>query len=260
MRNIQQVVTWSGWPVVGGVGLVIFVLLEPRPALTSEAPPNPDIPSIEVPTQAERFQVSARDQAPPPRGPKCQLDGRPGSGARKQAALAWFRDLSRRDRQTAGEICSMEANQACLALMPEKGSIQRDPEEQREYEKYVAEMLREERRELKRLTEKFPEIERDCVADYCAAMRSEARYCDTPLVVAFDAQPVTFTASRSTFAFQPDQPVSTQRRRGSRSISIMTARSRAAPSCSATPRACPMAPLQRMASSRSPRSTGIRTA
>jgi hypothetical protein len=161
------------------------------------------VPSIEVPTQAASFQVTARDPAPPPPS-KCRLDGRPGTGARRQAALAWFRDLSRRDRQTADEICSMGDNQPCPGRFP---SSRQTAEEQREQVTYHAELSRESIRELRQRTAKLPELERDCVADYCAAIHPPQ--CDTPLVIAFDAQPVAFTASRSTFAFQPDQPVST---------------------------------------------------
>lgn len=204
MRSIQQAVTRSTWPVAGTVALIVMVL-QPRPAVESEAPPIPDVPSLEVPAQEEWFQISAQDSAPPP-PTKCVLDGRPGSGAREKAARAWFRDLSRRDRQTVAEICSMDASEPCLGVM--FPAARATAEERREYDQYVAQMLREGRRELKRLTAQLPEIERDCAANYCAAMRPH--YCDTPLVVTFDAQPVAFgAASQSTFAFQPDQPVST---------------------------------------------------
>jgi hypothetical protein len=80
--------------------------------------------------------------------------------------------------------------------------------ERRAWAREAEEWMRPSRREIKRLIARLPDAERDCAVDYCAAMRPQ--FCDTPLVVAFDAQPVVFeSAHRSTFAFQPDQPVST---------------------------------------------------
>lgn len=201
--RIQQAVTWRGWPVVGGILLIALVLLDPKLPPSSEAPPIPNVPSIEVATPVAWVRVKAHDPAPPP-PTKCKLDGRPGSGARKQAALAWFRELSQRDRVTASWICSLDAAQPCLGVLFPAAT---GGDERREYDESVAQMLREGQREVRRLTDKLPEIERDCAMDYCVAMRP--KFCDTPLVVAFDAQPVVFGGGASTFAFQPGTPVST---------------------------------------------------
>ena len=148
---------------------------EPPVAPPLFAPDAPEIETIESTT-------AAHDPPPPAAAPIEELAIIPR--ARRQ----WFLALSPRDRHVVRQICRIRKSNPCAGMMP----IMRYPDG-------------EEPDAVQLLYAKLPG-DKGGVDMFCFHANGR-RGCSTPLVVAFDGQPIEFTDSPHTFAFDPGLPV-----------------------------------------------------
>ena len=142
--------------------------LEPAPRIV--APESPELDMI-------RFASSEREPPPPAAAPvpadNISLPGK----LRK-----WFASLESEERIAVRSICRVRRDNPCAGMMPRVG--EEDPIEAmyRALDTRASEHLDE----------------------FCR--HRGAGICDTPLVVAFDGEPITFTQSTHAFAFDPGMP------------------------------------------------------
>ena len=154
----------------------------PTPTPTPTTPPIPDPwkPTVDTPWPpgATVTRERARELGvPAPR--------RPITSAKR-----WFLALSREQRRDVTEICRQRAIDPCAGLLPRPRDAGPDP--------------------IVALFAGLSSEQADGVEGYCRQVNRGSRGCDTPLVIAFDAQPIVFTpASADRFAFTAGDPVAT---------------------------------------------------
>jgi len=136
----------------------------------------PDAPEVE----ALRSTTTAQDPPPPALSP--DLVGVPGRERR------WFLALDREQRHVVRQICRMQVQDPCFGLIAERTDEPESPT-------------------LLARARSF-DMHGD-VEQFCFHANGRRNRCNTPLVVAFDGQPIEFTASRARFAFTPGEPVAT---------------------------------------------------
>ena len=103
------------------------------------------------------------------------------------AGRSWFRSLAPEQRKAVRQVCRLRAS-PCYGLIVDAGTTEREAQ-------LLSAILEEDHRRL---------------AAYCRNTAPRRGTCNTPLVVSFDARPVTFTpAGEARFAFRPGAPVAT---------------------------------------------------
>lgn len=168
----------------------------PRPAasvITRDVAPLQTRPSP-APT-VEPVAAPVVDVTPPPPPappPKAATGRRPMSAAKR-----WFLGLSVEQRGNVKSLCEERIAHPCaamLAMVRELPPGEKPPEDPEE--KYLAAMSTE---------------DRDRASTYCREQsKMPPPSCETPLVVAFDNQPVAFSAAgHHAFAFVPGEPAAT---------------------------------------------------
>jgi hypothetical protein len=107
------------------------------------------------------------------------------------SAQRWFDRLSNRRRHAAHTICETWVANPCAGMMP---PVKADGDGEDSFATLLASF----------------EAHHDVLTAYCDEAVGPRGICDTPLVVAFDAQPIDFVpASVDLFAFRPGEPAST---------------------------------------------------
>jgi len=139
----------------------------------------PDAPEVE----SLRSTTTAQDPPPPKAAPVApDLVGMPGPEKR------WFLALDREERHVVRQICRMQVQDPCFGLMP-----------QRKDESETSTLLARARG-----FDMHGDVEM-----FCFHANGRRNRCNTPLVVAFDGQPIELLASSGRFAFTPGEPVAT---------------------------------------------------
>lgn len=142
----------------------------------------PDAPEVE----AMRSAVSVLEP-PAPRPPIApDLVGLP------VRLRTWFLALDKEERHIVRQICRVRQSEPCAGLI----AIKRDTDEAQEPHPIEA------------LLAALPDEKSDGVDEFCRRTH-RGRTCMTPLVVAFDGQPIEFVTSQRRFAFTPGDPVVT---------------------------------------------------
>lgn len=133
-------------------------------------PVEPSKPAVSMPAP----EINPRERAAPvPR--------------RKRAT--WFSKLSVEERSAVTGVCKAKQQNPCAGLLPRRVGAEPDP-----IEGHYAKLQNQE----------IAKVERFCRLNYKAGV------CDTPLVIAFDAQPIELApATAAAFAFRPGLPSST---------------------------------------------------
>ena len=165
--------TWLGAVCLVGFGCQQD-LPPPRKQIAVEVAPTPKPPP---------------QPAPPPPVPTPQPEiAVPRPPRHISQPTRWFLALSSEQRRNVKQICRLRADDPCAGMLP-KPQGHPDP---------IAPLLAS-------LAD-----DRDGVDGYCAQVNRGRRGCDTPLVLALDAQPVVFdTASSARFAFHAGDAVAT---------------------------------------------------
>jgi hypothetical protein len=148
----------------------------------AEPPPEPPaLVAPESPALEAMRSSSTESDPPPPRAAPIAPDlvGLP------RAEKQWFLSLSREQRHAVRQICRAQRKDPCLGLLP-KAREDDDPE-----------------------TALFASVgaQRHDVHDFCFRANGSRGGCNTPLVLAFDAQPIAFDVSPGRFAFAAGKPV-----------------------------------------------------
>jgi hypothetical protein len=236
--------TWRGVDrrrIVAGmtshVATVLAVLAGCQRVHREVEPPRIDTPAVTTETAAIRSTATARDPSPPP-----------ATAVAIPSDLGWL---------------SPEQKSRFLALAPAQ---RRYVEQFCRWQQFDCTRFRLGASASAELALAYPLVlarhvgaSVDSAESYCRTEPPGFREmrCRTPLVVAFDAQPVELLPATRPFAFTRASPQPARgpppRRRGSRSIAMATVRSPAALSCSAT--------VSRVRTTASPRSrSSTRTA
>ncbi len=140
----------------------------------------PDAPELE----SMRSSTTANDPPPPAAAPIApDLVGLPGTEKR------WFLALDKHQRHAVRQICRARRADPCAGMMPRRENDDR-PDPMRPL---FAQLTRE---------------QIDGTDAFCFRANGR-RGCATPLVVAFDAQPIEFLATARPFAFRPGEPLAT---------------------------------------------------
>jgi hypothetical protein len=148
-----------------------------------ELPPAPE-PAPPAPPPAPKEPVVETTLAPPAPSP-----GPPHATHRRRvsAAKQWLLGLAADDRSDVIAVCKHRREDPCAGLLappPRAATEEAKPDPEKD----------------------AANLPRDKVAAYCQEV-FPAPTCDTPLVVAFEGQPVEFAhAGRDRFAFVPGQP------------------------------------------------------
>lgn len=141
------------------------------------APPTitpPEAPELD----AMRSSTTVREPPAPRAAPVApDLVGLPRSEKR------WFLSLSREQRHAVRQVCRAQQEDPCLGLMPKM----RDDG----YDALLASI----------------DADRHDIHDFCFRANGRRNGCNTPLVLAFDAQPIVFDTSPGRFAFEAGTPV-----------------------------------------------------
>lgn len=132
-------------------------------------------PQVTVPRQ----QVTAFEDAPPPEPATPPSD-----------AARWFVALSADAKKTVRQICRAGREDPCFGMLRLKSGPPT------KMEMLFAQLGAE------------TTVSRGQLSEYCRE-RDPGLICDTPLVVAFDGEPVQFEAGPTQFAFHPGVPVTT---------------------------------------------------
>jgi len=120
-----------------------------------------------------------------PISPLRPVEPRPAARRPLSRATRWFLGLNLEQRRNARELCRVRAGQPCAGLLPLPRGIP-DP----------SQML------LASLGDQAEGVDA-----YCRQLHPDAARCNTPLVIAFDDQPVVFTSAA--FSFSPGAPQAT---------------------------------------------------
>ncbi len=111
---------------------------------------------------------------------------------RKRAT--WFSQLTVEERSAVRGICKAKQENPCVGMLPMPVRRDGGPPERHPIEGLYAKLQNQE----------IAKVERFCQVNYKAGV------CDTPLVIAFDAQPIELApATTAAFAFRPGSPSST---------------------------------------------------
>ncbi|MFT3700091.1 MAG: hypothetical protein QM831_43500 [Kofleriaceae bacterium] len=162
---------------------------EPKPA-PIKVEPKPAIAAV------ERFTPPPEHIAPPPPIPQPE---QPKPVHRKPSIKNWFHSLSTANREAVLGACEERAERSCQeslrSIMPKiverpDTPIEPPPPQVEEPDRVAS-------------------LPKDKVAQYCKEDFTPPT-CETPLVIAFDQQPVAFAASQAdAFAFVPGNPMTT---------------------------------------------------
>ena len=149
-----------------------------------ELVPAPKIVAPESPAlDAIRFASSEREPPPP-----AAIDVPPDNISMPGRLRKWFASLEADERVAVRSICRELRDNPCAGMMPNRDGD--------DAESITA---------MYRLLGDHAYVHLD---EFCR--HRGAGICDTPLVVAFDGEPITFTPARGiAFAFRPGEPAST---------------------------------------------------
>ena len=157
----------------------------PRPAaaVAREVPRAPVAPPAPTPMPAPT-QVAP----PPPTRARPQGPRRPMSKAKR-----WFIGLAMGQRDDVKAMCEEAARNPCGNALSGPGPKAVAIDEADPVDTYLAGMSAE---------------QKDLAVSYCRELKSlPAPQCETPLVVAFDQQPVEYVTGDEQFAFVPGEPM-----------------------------------------------------
>ena len=127
-----------------------------------------------------RSSTTAQDPPPPAAAPIApDLVGVPNTEKR------WFLALSPSERHVVRQICRLRRADPCAGMLRKAGADE-DP-----------------------IDELFASVDRERIdgADMFCFHANGRRGCNTPLVVAFDAQPIELLPATARFAFEPGKPM-----------------------------------------------------
>jgi hypothetical protein len=200
----------------------------------TRSPPFPPTAAISQPKPASATTFTAREPVLEPPAPtpapepvvtptpvvKDPAPGMPKATRRLTAAKRWFFALAAVDRTTVTSYCKDRRDHPCAGLVPrpkrpraapvepddvDPANPATDPAPAPEVDVEEDDNKTSEDKFLAKMNDK----QRTQASMYCQET-FPAPQCETPLVVAFDAQPVEFTAAGADqFAFVPDVPMST---------------------------------------------------
>jgi hypothetical protein len=158
--------------------------------------PEPPPPS----TPAEPIADAKPEPRPTPAPAPTPAPRRTTARPRQSAAKHWFLGLTMENRTNVTSVCQHRAEVRCSALL--HTMVPREGDETDASDPAPAETEDSEE-------QKVASLASDKVAAYCQE-ELPAPTCETPLVVAFDGQPIDFTpASHDPFAFVPGEPAAT---------------------------------------------------
>lgn len=139
-----------------------------------------DVPNIapphDAPLEIVRSSMTANDPPAPHAAPVA-----PDLVGLSRADKRWFLSLSREERHEVREICRMQKKDPCHGLMLRPRDLGTD-----EPDSWVANHE---------------------VHEFCFRANGRRNGCNTPLVLAFEAQPIVFETSPGTFMFEAGTPV-----------------------------------------------------
>lgn len=169
--------------------IALLTLVSTAACERAEPPVGP--PVIEAPDapapSAMRSSTTVADPPPPAAAPIApDLVGLPTTVKR------WFLALDKQERHAVRQICRARRTNPCAGMLP----IPRGPDGAPSADPLTAQLALVGR-------DGRGELDRFCVAS------GHARGCNTPLVVAFDGQPIEFLENARPFAFRPGEPVAT---------------------------------------------------
>jgi hypothetical protein len=117
---------------------------------------------------------------------------RPEPTVKRPVRKNWFSMMSAGQQRDASEICKIRKGDPCAGMMPKPRMADGSPPP---------------RERISELFGKFDDEQREKVELLCR--RVNRNVCDTPLVVAFEGQPIELVpAAAEVFAFRPGEPAS----------------------------------------------------
>ena len=185
---------------------------------TSPTRPPAVVPPVHADVQRPGFAANQRDLAPAPAEPPTEPPTKPivevkpvpaptpaprtTARHRLSASKRWFLGLTMDERTNVTSVCARRAETQCQAslrrMMPKPTEV--DDDTGAADPPAAPEVLPEEERVASLPSEKL--------AAYCTDLPPPT--CETPLVVAFDGQPIDFApAGDARFAFVPGEPAAT---------------------------------------------------
>jgi hypothetical protein len=154
----------------------------PEPIRVTAPRVDPPAPAVSMPAPPSLPRPINPRELPPPPIPK-------------KPRVTWFSQLSSAERSDVREACSIWKADPCAGLLPRAQFADGRP-------------ARPDR--INEIMGQFEGEDRGRVHSWCRANVSDGR-CDTPLVMAFDAQPIALApATAAAFAFRPGSPASTE--------------------------------------------------
>jgi hypothetical protein len=144
-----------------------------------------DAPTLALPEPPESEAMrssSTVNEPPPPRAAPVA----PDLVGLRRTEKQWFLSLSREQRHAVRQVCRAQRKNPCLGLLPKTRGASPDPNMA-----LLASL----------------EVDRHEAHDFCFQANGRRNGCNTPLVLAFDAQPIAFDRSPGRFAFEVGKPV-----------------------------------------------------
>jgi hypothetical protein len=162
------------------------------PATEQPAPSTSADPIAEEKPVQDPAPTPEQEPAPPAPAPR-----RVTTRHRRSAATRWFLGLSIEERNSVTSVCEQRAKDPCWGVLPTRVDRESSSADPANVEGAASR------------ANVVASLPSDKVGAYCQET-FPAPTCDTPLVVAFDGQPVDFSAAREErFAFVPGEPATT---------------------------------------------------
>lgn len=192
MRIDREAFLLAAWTLAAGCEraetMEEVAQVAPREAPRTSPAPAP-APAVAVAVPAPIEQVTVPVPAPKP------------MSVRPMSAKRWFLGLSAQQRNRVKAVCETRAANACAVALARGPRPRRDDAPTELADNPPERPADPEATLLAGLS--VPQ--RQQVTRYCAEMPSPT--CETPLVVAFDDQPIELRASAGEFAFVPGEPM-----------------------------------------------------